>query len=1226
MSNLGSLYLAMPRLLKAILLFLPFSLFAQLQVDTVYFPAAVPVQDRNNLPNLNSISSCADTFRVQIPPGNIVSGIDLQYRLNTVSGTNGMPPAGIYSYLECLSTGLKEGQISQGSSLIFGASETLNRVNLNLANGKSLNGSVEFKLHAFDIAFFSPSCDTLGAKIEAGSWRIIIRHFPDTINCNGLVAPYFEDFDFQYWLSGQGGLNSYNQIQSCWSRPTNNPPHFGTRIGTTASSPTGPSGDFDGTGNYLYTEYSNSPGAPGEISSPFIFLPNSLTNPHLQFAYHMHGASIDSLIVEVSRAAQTQALYRLVGEQQVSSSEAWRIADVDLSNFSGDSIQITFKGFSSSFTGDIAIDNFAIVSINCPRPSQFYSNSQATNRIDLQWVSASNSHQIEYGLAGFNQGSGNLISASGNSAQVGGLNGGTTYEFYIRSFCGNDTSLWTGPIQASTSCSVYNAPFYENFDQGFLEGLGGTNAGASIGACWQRNSNQGFFWGGGRASTPSTGTGPPRDNTSGLGSYVYTEASGGANGDTAILISPLIDVSALNTVELRFWLHMRSQTSNPYLLWEIEQNGQWISLDTLSGDQGGGWQLQTTDLSSFTADSLRIRFISIKPSVGSPFQSDIAIDDLSIDEIPSCGVLSMPYAENFDNQNWLPGNGNRNNMDYIDPCWSRPITSLNRWGPRVGSTPSSNTGPAGDRSGTGKYIYTEATRGRAVASISTPSIYIDPNSSMPHLYYHYHMYGADIINLSIEVENSSGPILLRTHFGQQHNSSSAAWTLDSLDLSAYKGDTITINFLGDASSALGDIALDEIEVRDTNMNCAAPQALQLSSTLNSISLSWTNGNNVLLEYYDIQSGPLSAISLSGVNSPFTLSGLNPNTSYVIGIRNQCGMLQSAMLYDTATTLACAPVTSSYNYSANFLNVQFISTSSNADSLFWDFGDGYVDTGASFQHTYALAGTYTISLAAYNACGFADTSFQIVQVCDSILPLVQLGTSGDTLLYSAAFTGAVQWLWDFGDGSTALDSMGQHVYAGDGSYLVQLRMINACGDTANYSQMVQLCADPNADWTYQILNPINSGLRVQFDASLSRNAQSYFWDFDDGSTDTGIAPIHIFNPPGLYYEVSLRVRNACGAEDEYAYRLSEIGNEEYSLQNGFSVYPNPFKGYVQLDRKLLDNSPWQWRLYSNTGQLLMQGLVTNEKSLKIATSNLKKGIYYLWISNEQGSRLNWKLLK
>jgi PKD repeat protein len=54
------------------------------------------------------------------------------------------------------------------------------------------------------------------------------------------------------------------------------------------------------------------------------------------------------------------------------------------------------------------------------------------------------------------------------------------------------------------------------------------------------------------------------------------------------------------------------------------------------------------------------------------------------------------------------------------------------------------------------------------------------------------------------------------------------------------------------------------------------------------------------------------------------------------------------------------------------NAVFFNTSINADSYFWDFGDGATSTDQDPWHTYTAAGDYSVMLIAYNSSYPADT--------------------------------------------------------------------------------------------------------------------------------------------------------------------------------------------------------------------------------------------------------------
>jgi PKD repeat protein len=57
-------------------------------------------------------------------------------------------------------------------------------------------------------------------------------------------------------------------------------------------------------------------------------------------------------------------------------------------------------------------------------------------------------------------------------------------------------------------------------------------------------------------------------------------------------------------------------------------------------------------------------------------------------------------------------------------------------------------------------------------------------------------------------------------------------------------------------------------------------------------------------------------------------------------------------------------------------VTFSNGSTNAASYLWNFGDGIISTEENPVHTYAVSGTYTVTLTALNDCGVAVFSNEV----------------------------------------------------------------------------------------------------------------------------------------------------------------------------------------------------------------------------------------------------------
>jgi len=227
---------------------------------------------------------------------------------------------------------------------------------------------------------------------------------------------------------------------------------------------------------------------------------------------------------------------------------------------------------------------------------------------------------------------------------------------------------------------------------------------------------------------------------------------------------------------------------------------------------------------------------------------------------------------------------------------------------------------------------------------------------------------------------------------------------------------------------------------------------------------------------------------------------------------------------------------------------------------------------------------------------------------------------DSLTFNAAGSNATGFIWDFGDGGTDTSRAGAYRYAVSGTYTITLTVFNDCGDTLSTTQIITACGAPKADWTYSILSPINSGLRIQFDASASNNAASYNWDFGDGNTGTGVNPIHIYGTPGLYYRVKLEVTNSCGDQDEWEYVLSSISTDEWVLETAIEIYPNPTSNLVSINWSSQDVQVSTLRLIDARGALMQEyplSPTNREEPFVMSLSNLQSGLYFIVIDSNKG---------
>ena len=105
-------------------------------------------------------------------------------------------------------------------------------------------------------------------------------------SCNASLAPTNENFDLGFSV--------------CWSQEANDDFDWTVDANGTGSSGTGPSDDFTGGGNYMYTEAS-LPRAYGDVATMYseVIDISGLTNPELRFLNHMYGDAIGTLSVDL---------------------------------------------------------------------------------------------------------------------------------------------------------------------------------------------------------------------------------------------------------------------------------------------------------------------------------------------------------------------------------------------------------------------------------------------------------------------------------------------------------------------------------------------------------------------------------------------------------------------------------------------------------------------------------------------------------------------------------------------------------------------------------------------------------------------------------------------------------------------------------------------------------------------------------------------------------------
>lgn len=110
--------------------------------------------------------------------------------------------------------------------------------------------------------------------------------------------------------------------------------------------------------------------------------------------------------------------------------------------------QTVYVGFQSTTTDQFVFDIDDVVSSalpTCAEPNAVTATNITANSASINWTSTATSFVVEYGVAGFTQGTGTIVNVTtGTTAPLSPLTSNTVYTAYVKTNCGGTSeSAWT---------------------------------------------------------------------------------------------------------------------------------------------------------------------------------------------------------------------------------------------------------------------------------------------------------------------------------------------------------------------------------------------------------------------------------------------------------------------------------------------------------------------------------------------------------------------------------------------------------------------------------------------------------------------------------------------------------------------------------------------------------------------------------------------------------------
>nr|NQU93191.1 fibronectin type III domain-containing protein [Bacteroidota bacterium] len=122
-------------------------------------------------------SSCPGSLAVNIPPGATITGVDVEYDFESISPNYNFEQR---SELRCVSPGgINEGVLATSPNFASGVWH-YERTGLEIANGVTTGGDIEFELHAGFDNLAAIACGVDYQKVNDGTWTVTVYYLDPT--------------------------------------------------------------------------------------------------------------------------------------------------------------------------------------------------------------------------------------------------------------------------------------------------------------------------------------------------------------------------------------------------------------------------------------------------------------------------------------------------------------------------------------------------------------------------------------------------------------------------------------------------------------------------------------------------------------------------------------------------------------------------------------------------------------------------------------------------------------------------------------------------------------------------------------------------------------------------------------------------------------------------------------------------------------------------------------
>jgi PKD repeat protein len=425
-----------------------------------------------------------------------------------------------------------------------------------------------------------------------------------------------------------------------------------------------------------------------------------------------------------------------------------------------------------------------------------------------------------------------------------------------------------------------------------------------------------------------------------------------------------------------------------------------------------------------------------------------------------------------------------------------------------------------------------------------------------------------------------------------------------------------------------------------------------------------------------------AVSLDGgayvvkTSFPYDVTGLavGSHTVSLKAINGLCEDIETSTFEVGSLTAGFTASSSTCGPTVTFTNTT--TSTYGTPTYSWNFNSGEgSSTATSPSYTFLSGGTKTVTLTASlaNGCESTSTNAAIIATPGSgataasfTSAMVVSGPCNTGVQFTSTSTGALSYVWNYGDGTVSVPSTTTgifHAYSSTGTFVVTLTAYGACSQTSTATANVVVTATgypvPEVSFSTDNATQCINGNRYDFFNRTQLNGAgwvpTYSWNFGDGTTDnvnsfvygktyaaagtytvtlTGTSNMGCSNSSSMQVTVSALpcspriynpgkdvVNNDGGQLDQSIGSKATTGlnNNAKDISNEISLYPNPNNGEFKLGIKDFQSNTLDIVIIDVLGRevFLDHVLLNGRKEIELSDLNLSPGTYSLILNGADG---------